>query len=54
MGVLVLLCFAAATLVAAGAAFWRPANPAPFNLLAVAVFFLALGFALMTWTGQAG
>ena len=46
MNVLVLLCFAAATLCAAGAAFYRPAQPAPFSLLAVAVFFLSLGFTL--------
>lgn len=54
MSVLVVLCFAVATIAAAGAAFYRPAQPAPFSLLAVAVFFLALGFTIQAWGGMGG
>lgn len=54
MEILVLLCFAVATIVAAGAAFWRPAQPPPFNLLAVAIFFVALGLTLQAWGGVGG
>lgn len=54
MSILVLLCFAVATILAALAAFWRPATPPPVNLLAVVIFFLALGFTLQAWGGTQG
>jgi ABC-type polysaccharide/polyol phosphate export permease len=53
MGILVFVCFAVATILAALAAFYRRPQPLPVNLLAVALFFLALGFTLQAW-GAAG
>lgn len=46
MSILVVICFAVATVLAAIAAFYAPPAPPRFNLLAGAVTFLALGFTL--------
>ena len=42
------LCLALALVVFAVAAFYRPANPAPFNLVAAGLALLALGLLLGT------
>jgi hypothetical protein len=49
MNILVIVCFAVATILAGLAAFYRPPNPTPVNLLSLAVMFLALGFTLERW-----
>jgi hypothetical protein len=54
MAVLVVICFAVAALAAAGAAFYAPPAPPRYNLLGVAVFFIALGLALQAWGGTGG
>ena len=46
MGPIVVICFGVSAVLAAIAAFYRPTNPAPVNLLSLAVAFLALGFTL--------
>lgn len=46
MGVLVVICFAVATVLAVIAAVYAPPAPPRFNLLAGAVAFIGLGFTL--------
>lgn len=42
------ICMAVAAILAALAAFYRPPNPPPVNLLSLAVAFIALAFLLQT------
>lgn len=46
MGILIIVCFAFAALLAAIAAAYHPPAPPRYNLLAGAVFFLALAFTI--------
>lgn len=46
---IVFVCFGAATILAALAAFWKPSSPPPVNLLAAAIFFVALGLTVQSW-----
>jgi hypothetical protein len=49
MSVLILVCFAVATILATLAAFYAPPAPPRVSLLSLAVAFLALGFMLERW-----
>lgn len=46
MGTLVTVCFIVAAVLAAIAAAYVPSSPARYNLLAAAIFFLCVGFAV--------
>jgi hypothetical protein len=48
MSVLFVVCMAVSAILAALAAFYRPANPPQVNLLSLAVAFMALAFVLQT------
>lgn len=54
MAILVVICFAVATILAALAAFWTPPSPPPVNLLAASIFFIALALTLQAWGGMQG
>ena len=46
MSVFYIICMAIAAILAALAAFYRPANPPPASLLPLSVAFMALAFVL--------
>ena len=54
MSVLFVICMAVAAILATLAAFYRPANPPPANLLSLAVAFMALAFVLQQLLGGGG
>lgn len=51
MSVGFVVCMAIACILAALAAFYRPANPPPANLVALAIAFMALAFVVQQVLG---